>query len=76
MAFLPGLNKNGEVLILKGTTKAGTQAAAHFIFEPGRLSSIVEPRDGLMLRFEILLQTTSVGGSAQESRLLASRLYP
>ena len=72
-AFLPGLNRNGDVLI---TTMVGTQAAADFIFKPGRLDTVIPLRGRKLPHFELLLQTASVGGSAQESNVIAYRIYP
>ncbi|MEO8737939.1 MAG: hypothetical protein ABI380_15540 [Edaphobacter sp.] len=77
IAFLPNLNRNGNVLIMEGTTMAGTEAAADFVFEGKRLgTSLKWDGRGRLPYFELLLQTTSLGGNAPESRVVGYRIHP
>jgi hypothetical protein len=53
------------------------EAAADFAFEGNRLMVLLNPhlhRDGMLPQFEVLLQTSSIGGSAPESNVVAYRI--
>jgi hypothetical protein len=78
VAFLPNLNRTGAVLIIEGTTMAGTEAASDFAFEGNRLVSLLHPhllRNGRLPHFEILLQTSSIGAAAPGSTVVAYRVH-
>jgi hypothetical protein len=77
LAFLPGIEGNGDALLFQGTGMAGTESAADFPF------SLTEFRDfaqrigathDKMPYFEVLLETSSVGGNAPEARVVAYRI--
>jgi hypothetical protein len=77
VAFIPNLNRTGNVLIVEGSTMAGTEAAADFAFEGNRLMTLLHAylhRDGTLPHFEVLLQTSSVGGGAPESSVVSYRI--
>jgi hypothetical protein len=75
IALLPNLNKSGNVLIFEGTTAAGTEAAADFVFQGTRLSSVIGAGgDGRFPYSDLLLQTTNIGGSAPESKVIGYRV--
>jgi len=77
LAFLPGIEGNGEVLLFQGTGMAGTESAADFPFSSAEFTnfarSIGATRDRIPY-FEVLLETSSVGGNAPEARIVAYRL--
>jgi hypothetical protein len=76
LAFLPGIEGNGEALLFQGTGMAGTESAADFPFSSGFINfthTIGATRDR-MPYFEILLETSSVGGNAPEARIVSYRL--
>lgn len=78
VAFVPNLNRTGNVLIVEGATMAGTEAAADFTFEGNRLMALLNPylrRDGTLPHFEVLLQTSSIGGGAPGSTVVAYRIH-
>jgi hypothetical protein len=78
LAFLPNLNRTGNILILEGTTMAGTEAASDFAFDGERLATVLQPymrHKGELPYFEVLLQTSSIGGGAPESKVLAYRIH-
>jgi hypothetical protein len=76
IAFLPNLNTSGNVLIVEGTTMAGTEAAADFLFEGSRLGSLLKlDSSGHLPYFELLLQTNNLGGNAPESKVLGYRIH-
>jgi len=79
VALLPNLSRTGNVLILEGTTMAGTEAASDFAFDGKSLMALLQPyinSSGSLPHFEILLQTMVVGGGAPESKVLAYRIHP
>ena len=73
LAFLPGLEDEGESLLFEGTGMAGTESASDFPFNSTTFSAFAQ-RIGATSRklpyFEALLETTSVGGNAPEVHLL------
>ena len=73
LAFLPGLEDEGESLLFEGTGMAGTESASDFPFNATTFSAFAQ-RIGATSRkvpyFEALLETTSVGGNAPEVHLL------
>ena len=78
VALVPNLNRTGNVLIVEGSTMAGTEAAADFAFEGKRLVDVLRPflrPNGAAPHFEILLQTSSIGGGAPESSVVAYRIH-
>ncbi len=78
VALLPNLDRTGNVLILEGTTMAGTEAASDFAFDEKRLMDILKPYMGArksLPHFEVLLQTSVIGGGAPESKVLAYRIH-
>jgi hypothetical protein len=78
LALLPNLNNTGNVLIVEGTSVAGTQAISDFLFSDGLLDSFltkVAKQDGSIPHFEILLKSRNLSGSASRSQILAYRLH-
>jgi len=78
LALLPNLNNTGNVLIVEGTSVAGTQAISDFLFSDGLLESFltkVAKQDGSIPHFEILLKSRNLSGSASRSQILAYRLH-
>jgi hypothetical protein len=77
LAFLPGLEDEGESLLFEGTGMAGTESASDFPFNTATFSAFAQ-RIGATSRripyFEALLETTSVGGNAPEVHLLTYHL--
>ena len=79
LAYLPGIDGNKQALLVEGTGMAGTEAAAGFPFGPAFSSfahSIGATRETLP-DFELLLETSSIGGNAPEAHIIAYRvLHP
>ncbi len=79
VALLPNLNGTGNVLIVEGSTMAGTDAASDFAFDGAKLASLLQPymrHKGKLPYFEVLLQTSNIGGSAPDSKVVAYRIHP
>ena len=78
IALLPNLGNSGQVLMLEGTSMAGTESAADFIFDDTRLlpflSKIRKP-DGSLPYFELLLRANNVNGNASPSEVIGYRTY-
>ena len=78
IGFLPNLSGNGHLLVLEGLDVAGTQAAAEMLLRPSAIAPILKRAtrpDGSLRNFEVLLGATSIGSSAMETRVIASRVY-
>jgi hypothetical protein len=76
LAFVPSLDGAGRVLLLEGLNMAGTQAAADFLINPEAMNSVLRKArqtDGTFRPFELLLETSSIGGNAPETRVIAER---
>ncbi|HEY1744419.1 MAG TPA: hypothetical protein VGG18_14720 [Granulicella sp.] len=78
LAFLPNLSGNGNVLIVEGTSVAGTEAISDFLFMDSDLEPLLRKitgKDGSIPRFEIMVELKSLNGSASRSRIVAYRTY-
>jgi hypothetical protein len=76
LAFLPADGNTGNVLVIEGTTTAGTEAASDFILNDTLLTPLLQQAklpNGETGRFELLLQARNIGGSAPQAVLVASR---
>jgi hypothetical protein len=76
VALRPNLRSSEKVLILEGTSMAGTEAAADFVFDDRLLLpflSKIRNRDGRIPYFEVLLQSINMNGSASQIRIIAYR---
>lgn len=76
VALRPNLSGSGQVLILEGTSMAGTESAADFVFDDARLlpflAGIRQP-NGALPYFELLLQSNNMNGNASHSEVVAYR---
>jgi hypothetical protein len=76
VAYLPNLSGNGDVLILEGTTIAGTESALDFVSDDSQLLPFlnqIRRADGKLPHFEVVLGTASMSGSAVKNSILAWR---
>ena len=75
-ALRPSLGASGYVLILEGTSAAGTEGAADFMFNDTNLlpflTKIRNP-NGSLPYFEVLLESKSVSGAASQLKIVAYR---
>jgi hypothetical protein len=79
VAFLPNLAGNGNVLILEGTTMAGTECAWDFVSDDSRLLPFLQKirqANGRIPYFEVVLGTNNISGSAVASSILSFRVRP
>ena len=76
--YLPNLGGNGHVLIIQGLNMAATQAAADTLFRADAMNSIMKQAvrpDGSVKPFELLVKTSSIGGTDPGSEIIATRFY-
>ncbi len=79
LAYLPNLSGSGNVLLIGGTSVAGTEAISDFLFEDESFEPFLEKisrKGGSLEHFEILLESRSLDGSASRSQIVAYRTYP
>jgi hypothetical protein len=77
VAYLPNLNRTGNVLILEGISMAGTECAWDFVSDQGKLNNFLQTirrPDGRIPYFEVVLGTNNINGSAGEVSILATRV--
>lgn len=78
VTFLPNLQQTGNVLILEGTTGAGTEATGDFITNPryaSRLRSFLDLRSGARLPyFQILLKTIVLDNTPGQLQVISHRV--
>jgi len=79
IALTPNLNNTGRVLLISGTTIEATEAATEFFLNDHAartLTSTLGRSPSAGNDFEVLLETTAIGGTARNSRIIAHRLLP
>lgn len=78
VAFVPGLTGQENVLLLSGTTTAGTEGAADFVLNEsslgGFLETITPAGTHRVPHFELVLDVESVSASAPRAKIVASRV--
>ncbi len=77
LAFLPGIDGNGVALLFEGTGMAGTESASDFPFSTERFEKFAKAIGATpdhIPFFEVLLETSSIGGNAPEARVVAYRI--
>jgi hypothetical protein len=79
VAYVPSLDRQGHVLMVAGTSSAGTQVAADFLLSGPPLNSFlqrVQRADKSIPSFELLLEGHSLNGNATSSSIVAFRILP
>jgi len=79
VAFLPSLDNEGNALLVEGTSKAGTESAADFVFNAPAFHAFtqrIQKYDGTIPHFELLLETKKLGASAPQAEILSYRVLP
>ena len=77
VALQPNLTGTDKVLILEGTTMAGTQAAADFVLDDHLLLPFltrIKSSTGQVPFFELLLESNNMNGTASKIKILGSRV--
>ena len=80
LAFLPGIEDQGESLLFEGTGMAGTESASDFPFNSPAFTTFVKQMGATpkhLPYFEALIETVSVGGNAPEVHIVTChRIQP
>jgi len=80
LAFLPGIEDQGESLLFEGTGMAGTESASDFPFNSSAFAAFAKQIGATpkhLPYFEALIETVSVGGNAPEVHIVTNhRIQP
>jgi hypothetical protein len=79
ISLTDNVQATGRVLLIEGTTMDGIEAAKEFLFNPQQLDSIIrkaEDRQGTLLNFELLLETTFYDGGSMRAKVVAFHVHP
>jgi hypothetical protein len=73
IAFLPSLDHEGSALLVGGTDKAGTEAAAEFLSGTGfgKFLESIAP-EGKLTHFEVLLSAEGISGGSHHAEIVCS----
>ncbi len=77
VAFLPNLSGKGSVLLLEGTSMAGTEGAWDFVGDESSLLPFlnrIKRPDGTLPHFQLVLDSTNLTGSSVKPSVLAYRV--
>lgn len=77
VGFLPNLGGTGSILILEGTSMAGTQCAWDFVADDSSFLPFVnriKRPDGSIPHFQLMLESKNLAGSAIKRSILAWRV--
>jgi hypothetical protein len=82
IAFLPNLHRNGNVLIVQGTSMGGTEMALELLGNPSLFQDLLRRITGRVPDatpppfFEAVIRTQTMNGVAGESSIVACRVIP
>jgi hypothetical protein len=79
LAFIPGIEPSTNVLILEGTSVAGTESIYDLLSNKEELNELLKQfkaPNGTLTHFEVLLSSDNLNGSAAKFHVVASRSYP
>jgi len=78
IAYTRGLGGDGHALLLGGTTAAGTEAAIELLFDPARMTPLLQKArqpDGSIGGFEVLLQCLLQANGSTNTEILGLRVH-
>jgi hypothetical protein len=77
IAFLPNLNKTGNLLVISGTEMEGTEAGGEFLTTPLGMATLQRyvklDGNGRLPYFEVLLKSSKMGGAAPGFEVIVVR---
>jgi hypothetical protein len=80
VAFIKNAEQNGQILILAGDSREGTEAAGELIVDLPRLSTALQncgiPPSGPVKHFEMLLRVNMMAGSPNSTEVIACHIKP
>lgn len=76
IAVEPNLENSGNVLLIEGINMAGTEGAADFLLSnmSSSLRNRVSAKKGLISPFEVLIETSNIGASAPQPKIISLRI--
>jgi len=76
ISYLPSLDGESSSLLVGGTSKAGTEAAAEYLLGPDfpKFLKTLTQREAAVPHFEVLLSARSVNGSSYQSTIVSYHL--
>jgi hypothetical protein len=76
IAVVPNLENSGNVLLMEGINMAGTEGAADFLLSDRstELRDRVSKKDGRILPFEVLIETSNIAANAPRPRIVSLRI--
>jgi hypothetical protein len=77
IAITPNLDNTGHVLLIEGINMAGTEAAADYLFSDAstRLMSQIFDDKGIIMPFEVLLETSNIDANAPRPQIISQRIF-
>jgi len=79
VSFLPSLDDEGWVLLLRGQSLSGTGAAGEFVTNANAIAPVLNKArksNGSIGPFEVILETEAVGTDAAKARIVVERYEP
>jgi len=77
ISYLPSLDGEGSAVLVGGTSKAGTEAAAEFLFSSNFVAFLRKiDGGGALPRFEILLSTQNLNGDSYYGKIVCFHVLP
>jgi hypothetical protein len=78
ISYVPNFTQGKHVLILEGTSIAGTEAAVNFLLESPELDTLLAKHmqaDGSVPNFELVIESRDFSGTASNAKVIASRFF-
>ena len=78
ISYVPNFTQGKHVLVLEGTSIAGTEAAVNFLLESPELDTLLAKRmlpNGSVPNFELVIESRDFSGTSSNSKVIASRFW-
>lgn len=78
IAFVPNSTQGKHILILEGTSIAGTEAAVNFLLGSPELDALLSKHmqpNGTVPNFELVIQSRDFSGTSSNAKVIASRFF-
>lgn len=78
ISYVPNFTQGKHVLIMEGTSIAGTEAAVNFLLDSPELDATLSKQmhpDGSMPNFELVIESRDFAGTSSNAKVIASRFW-
>jgi hypothetical protein len=78
ISYVPNFTQDKHVLILEGTSIAGTEAAVNFVLESPELDALLAKHllaNGSVQNFELVIESRDFSGTSSSAKVIASRFW-